>query len=161
MTVSNTGQLMALLYGVLAGAGCGAVAGIINALRSELRLGSFLKGAADLLFWVFAGVIVVWVNLRFGDGSVRIYQILAAVCGLLLYTLCLGRLTERTAALALRGIKLLFSPLAFLLRGVRFYLEKGVGKLKKLRDYIKKTMGRMSSIGKVRKKIRKKYKKML
>ena len=161
MTVSNTGQLIALLCGMIAGAGCGAAAGVINALRSELRLGKFLGGAADLLLWIFAGVSMVWINLRFGDGSVRVYQIIAAVCGMVLYMLCFGRLTERAAGLVLRGIKLLFSPLAFLMRGIKLYLGAIAQKIRDKRDFIKRTFDRKASAGKVRKKLRKKYKKML
>ena len=161
MTVSNTGQLMGLLCGLMAGACCGLMAGIVNAMRKELRLGTFLTGAADLMFWMLAGIVTVWINLRFGDGSVRIYQLIAAACGLLLYMLCLGRLTERAAGLALRGIKLVLSPAAFLLRGIKLYISAAAGRLGELRDLVRKTLDRIESAGKVRKKIRKKYKKML
>ena len=161
MTVSNTDQLMTLLYGVLAGAVCGALACVLNAFRNELKLGKFLSTAADLLFWLLSGVIVVAVNFSFGDGSVRVYQIFAAVGGLLLYALCLGRLTEKAASLILRGIKLVLYPAVFLLRGIRLYIGAIAQRLAGLRGIVQRARARIDSVGKVRKKIRKKYKKML
>lgn len=161
MTVSAAQQLMILLYGVITGAICAAMACVLNAAREELRLGTTLSMVCDLLFWIFAGVTVVWMNLRFGDGSIRIYQILAAICGFLLYTLLPGKLTEKAARLILRGIKILLSPAVFLWRGVTLYVKKIREKAGAFTDRIKKSLERAASAGKVRKKIRKNYKKML
>ena len=161
MTVSAVQQLMVLLYGLATGAVCAVMSCVFNAAREELKLGTALSMVCDLLFWIFVGVTVVWMNLRFGDGSVRIYQILAALCGFLLYTLLPGKLTEKAARLVFRGIKLLLSPVAFLYRGIALYIRKNAQKIGTVGDRIKKNFSRIASIGKVRKKIRKNYKKML
>ena len=161
MTVSAAQQLMTLLLGVATGAVCAVLSCVLNAAREELRLGDGLSMVCDLLFWVLAGVIVVWSNLRFGDGSVRIYQILAAVCGFTLYALLPGKLTEKAARLVFKGIKLLLSPVVFLYRGAVLYVSKIAQNIKATGEYIKKRLGRAASAGKIRKKIRKNYKKML
>ena len=161
MTLSAAQQLMVLLYGLATGAVCAVMSCVFNAAREELRLGTVLSMVCDLLFWILVGVTVVWMNLRFGDGSVRIYQILAALCGFLLYTLLPGKLTEKAARLIFRGIKLLLSPVAFLYRGVVLYIGKIKQNIGRIGEHVKKNFSRITSIGKVRKKIRKNYKKML
>lgn len=161
MTVSSLEQLSALLYGVLAGVICGATASAVNGFREELKFPTAVSMALDLLFWVFAGALMVWFSLRFGDGGIRGYQILAAVCGFCLHGLCLSRLTEKGARMLARLCRLLLSPAAFLMRGARLYIEKIYKKITFALKRVKNGIGRSTQADRVRKKIQKNYKKML
>ncbi len=161
MTVSTTAQLFSMLWGLLSGAVCAAAAAVIGAVRQELKPGPVLTMAADLLFWIFSASAVICINLKFGDGSVRLYQLLAAACGFALYLLCLGGLTRRLARLAMKGLRLILRPAFFLLRGIRLYFNDIICKIKNVFNKIKRGFARFASAGKMRKKIQKNYKKML
>ncbi len=161
MTVSSLYQLQVLMYGALAGVVCAGTASLVKGLGQELRLPSAVRAVLDLLLWVFAGGVVVWFSLSFGDGSVSGYQILAAVCGFLLYWLCLGRITEKGARLLGRLLRLIFAPAAFLLRGVKLYIEKIYKNLSSVLCHVHSLVKRSTSAAKTRKKIQKNYKKML
>ncbi len=161
MTVSAAVQLMALLRGLLTGGACGALAAVMNAVRERLRMGRGLSMVWDLLFWLLCGLTVVLVDLRMGGEPFRGPQLIAAVCGLVLYLLTLGRLTERLTGLVMTGIRFALSPVFFLGRGLRLYLGAWAEKARSLFLLGRRRLRRRSSADRVRKKIRKNYKKML
>lgn len=160
MTVSSAHQLAILGLSVLAGAACAVVYGFVSVLRRRTG-GSAASMAADLAFWLFAAAAVIWLGLRFNNGEIRIYQIFAAVCGFFLYGLCLGGVTAKAAELFFRALDFVFAPVKFLLRGMVLYIKDVYEKIANIKNKLRKNLNRSASIQKTRKKMRKKYKKLL
>lgn len=160
MTVSSLHQLSFLCMSIAAGALTGVLYNLLAAVRER---GGGWAGAfiTDMLFWVAAGTALVYMSLRFNDGGIRGYQIFGAFCGFLIHGLCFGRLTMRLCRLIVKVLAAVLYPLFFLVRGVGLYLrhinEKWHIVILKGRQAVRRAM----APGKTRKKIRKKYKKLL
>lgn len=161
MTVSSIHQLSFFALNILAGLAVGAFYNLLVAAREEGSGSSAAALLADLLFWLAAGSAIVCMSLKFNDGGVRAYQILGAVCGFFLHYICLGGITMKIARFIVRVIAIILFPPAFLLRGAVLYIKQIAEKIKKLKIKIGQNIKRASSRGRTRKKIRKKYKKML
>lgn len=160
MTVSSLHQLSFLCMSIAAGALTGVLYNLLAAVRER---GGGLAGAflTDLLFWLAAGTALVYMSLRFNDGGIRGYQIFGAFCGFLIHGLCFGRLTMKLSRLIVKILAAVLYPLFFLIRGVGLYLRHINEKWRSLILKARQTAKRVAAPGKTRKKIRKKYKKLL
>lgn len=161
MTVSSSLQLFSLLWAAAAGALCGAMAAVMSAVGRRFRPGRGLVMAGDLLFWLLCGGVIIWLSLRMGDGGIRVCQLITAACFMALYLLCLGGLTRRLTDAVLGVLGVILSPLFFLGRGVKLYIADVKQKIGQIYTKIRRFAKHSTSVGKVRKKIRKNYKKMI
>lgn len=161
MTVSSMHQLTVLGLSVLLGGACGVVYAFLAVLRERLGGAGAASAAADLLFWMITAAAVIWLGLRFNDGGIRAYQLFAAACGFFLHGLCLGGVTAKAAELFFGALDLIAAPVKFLIRRMKRYLKNISDKLNNLKNKIRNNLKRSALIQKTRKKMRKKYKKLL
>lgn len=80
-----TRQGSVFLTMVYAGLLCGVVYDILRVLRRMLHAGPIASAAADLLFWLLSALTCSYALLRISHEPVRLYALLGALCGMLLY----------------------------------------------------------------------------
>lgn len=107
MLFSTIGQIHVFLWMVGSGLLIGALYALCAGLRQLLEAGFWLTLAADMLFGLGSGLILIAAMLLAGYGSVRLYELLGAAAGFCLFRLsvepALRRLC-RAAARLVRGI---------------------------------------------------------
>lgn len=160
MTVSSLAQLTFFGLSILAGMAAGMLYNLLAAIRGEAVRGG-LALLTDLIFWLAAGTAMVFISLRFNDGGIRAYQIVGASCGFFLHWLLLSRITMKISRFIIKIIKIILSPAAFIFRGIVLYIKNIFEKVQCARLRLSQRLRRTAAYGKTRKKIRKKYKKML
>ncbi len=91
-TVGQSRIFLTMLY---AGMLVGMYASIDAAARRLFDAGRLMALLLDLLFGAVAAVIVIFALLIASDGELRLYALLGAVCGCILYMATLDRLLRR------------------------------------------------------------------
>ncbi len=160
MTVSSLHQLGFFCLSIAAGAAVGVLYGLLTAAREAL--GSALAAAlTDLIFWTAAGGALIYMSLRFNDGGIRAYQIFGVMSGCFAQYLLFGKITLGIARKIVRLAAIILFPIIFLLRGGVLFIGMVYEKARMAVIKIGQTANRLSARGKSRKKMRKKYKKLL
>lgn len=159
MTVSSLHQLNFFLFSIAAGGALSFLYCFMAEVRRRSVRGS--SAAADILFWAAAAATVIASGLMLNDGGIRGYQLFGTVCGFILHSLCMGSFSARLCRILVEILAKLLSPLFFLCRGIYLYAANTLHKLSITVCKIKQNRQKMTARNKTRKKIRKKYKKML
>lgn len=159
MMVSSLQQLDFFLFSILAGQGMGFLYNLLAAIQR--KAGGRLSLLSDYIFWSSMAATVIALGIKFNDGGIRGYQILGVMIGFILHFLVLGRISEKLASLIAEILAKLIFPLVFLMRGLGLYFESVLKKIGGFCSKISKNRQKVTARGKVRKKIQKKYKKML
>lgn len=160
MNVSSSHQLAVMLMAMAAGIVCGAIYTFLSAIRSALRGGGGLAMITDLLFWTAFGAGMLWICTSFNDGEVRLYQILAALCGLTLHWLCFAGISRAVSYVLVKAIGIILSPAVFFARGLRLYFKAIMDKISKIGVKAKMHRKKTTNTRRIRKNISKNYKKM-
>ncbi len=103
-TVGQSRVFLTMLY---AGMCIGLYAMLDNAARHLFEAGRLMAFFMDLLFGAAAACIVILALLISADGELRLYALMGALCGYILFTATLGRLLPRI-------LSFLFKPLCCL-----------------------------------------------
>lgn len=108
------------VYVFLCAMGSGAVAGFIYDLfrlkRKALKTKAFLLGLEDVVFWVFAALLVFITAYFSSDGEVRLYFLFGAFLGVLIYHWLFSRWVIQILTLLVKAV---IWPFAFLIRTLR------------------------------------------
>lgn len=76
------GVFLSMMY---AGLACGVFYDILRLLRRMMRAGRVASAAADLIFWLGAACVCAYALFHISHEPVRLYALLGALCGMLLY----------------------------------------------------------------------------
>lgn len=102
-TVGQSEIFIAMLYaGMLVGLWYDA----LRAIRGLLDAGPYLSLAIDLVFSVGCAGILIGFMLRANYMDLRLFALLGALCGLILYGFTLGPLLRRIFTRIFRGLRL-------------------------------------------------------
>lgn len=85
MLFSTIGQIHVFLYMLGAGLVIGAVYALLSGLRRLMEAGLWLSLAVDALFGLACACILIAAMLKASYGSVRLYELLGALSGALLF----------------------------------------------------------------------------
>jgi len=85
MILSMQGQAFVFLMAVVTGFACGFVFDLFRIFRKAIRHGTVLTQIEDVIFWVLAALIVFYAMFTMNDGEVRMFSILGAFLGMVLY----------------------------------------------------------------------------
>lgn len=107
-TVGQSRIFLTMLY---AGLIAGAYVMLDNAMRQLFQAGRLLSLLMDLVMGLLLGCIVIFALLLSADGELRLYALLGAVCGFILFTATLGRLLPPLLCSLAKPIGLFFRAL--------------------------------------------------
>lgn len=85
MLFSTVGQIHVFLYMLGAGLVIGAVYALLSGLRRLMEAGFWLSLAVDALFGLVCACILIAAMLKASYASVRLYELLGALSGALLF----------------------------------------------------------------------------
>lgn len=85
MLFYTVGQSRVFLTMLCVGLGIGAWYSLLEVMRRLQQAGAALSLAMDMLFGAGAAALIVWGAMRIAYGELRLYAILGAVCGCLLF----------------------------------------------------------------------------
>ena len=69
----------------LTGVAIGVLFDIFRILRKSIKTPNIIIYIEDILFWILAGLLILYNIWYFNDGEIRIYMFLGIIIGLLLY----------------------------------------------------------------------------
>ena len=95
-------QAQVFLAMVYAGLAMGVCYALLRLLRLLLRAGPVLTALFDLLFWLLAAALAACAAALCGAQSLRLYWLLGALCGAVLWAAGLRRMMRASARLAAR-----------------------------------------------------------
>jgi len=80
--------------------------------RKVIKTADWITALEDGVFWILTGILLIYMIFIFHHGEIRLYLLLGALIGLLLYFLTLSRFFVKQTVNLIRGlIKYIFSPL--------------------------------------------------
>lgn len=88
-------QSAAFIYSILLGAALGVFYGCLKFIRAAFRLKNVLTAALDILFMLVSSLSLFLLSLGYLSGEVRVYMILGALAGFLLFRLTIGRFLSK------------------------------------------------------------------
>lgn len=93
-----------LLYAMLMGVFITFVYDLLRIFRRVVSHGSFLVSLEDLAFWIYCGAEVFLMMYHEGDGSLRWFAVIGAMCGMYLYKKLISDWFVKYSALILNKI---------------------------------------------------------
>lgn len=90
-----------LLYALLMGVFITFVYDLLRIFRRVVPHGSFLVSLEDMVFWVYCGTEVFLMMYHEGDGGLRWFAVIGAMCGMYLYKKLVSEWFVKYAALIL------------------------------------------------------------
>ena len=69
----------------LTGVAIGVLFDIFRILRKSIKIPNIIIYIEDILFWILAGLLILYNIWYFNDGEIRVYMFLGIIIGLLLY----------------------------------------------------------------------------
>ena len=130
------GEIIVLLYVILGGIGTAFVYDLIRVKRRVLSNQNIAAWIEDLLFWIFAAIVMFLCIYAGNDGAPRFYSVSGFFCGILIYMLMLSKIIRKFLEKALlivahiiKRIYLILSwPIKRLIKGIllirQFYMRR-------------------------------------
>lgn len=98
-------QLKTLLAFFIDGILIGSLFDIFRAIRRSYKTSNLLTYVEDVLFWILAGLLTLYVIDVFTDGQIRLYMILVLICGYLIYMATISKFILKINTKLLNTIK--------------------------------------------------------
>lgn len=76
----------------LTGVGLGTLFDFFRAIRKTFKTPDFVTYIEDILYWILAGIIVLYNIWFFNDGEIRNFMVLGILMGAIIYTLALSQI---------------------------------------------------------------------
>ena len=112
MLFYTTGQSAAFLLMLSCGLRIGLLYDLLRLLRRLFQPGFILSLTMDLIFGAAAAGLICLSLVRALDGELRLYALMGALCGFLLYSATLSHLLAALARWTARGLRRLGAWLA-------------------------------------------------
>lgn len=84
-------QLYSFLIYLISGILIGIFFDIFRILRKSFHTPDFITYIEDIVFWVFTGLFLLFVLFFIGNGEIRFYNIIAILCGTIIYLLTISK----------------------------------------------------------------------
>jgi spore cortex biosynthesis protein YabQ len=105
--VSLMTQYLTLIAMSISGAILGAVYDVYRVVLKQWRFLRFFNPVFDLMFWIFALVLVFWALMWANNGDVRLYVFVILLLGLLVYRLLFRKIVVSGTVGVILGMKAL------------------------------------------------------
>ena len=133
-------QLFCLLMFTLTGMAIGILFDIFRILRRSFKTADIITYLQDVLFWILAGLIVLFAIFRFNNGEIRSYLFIGIAIGILLYMLTMSKFIVKYCVKLIQGLtkiisypfhiigkffqKLIIKPISLLVQKFKIALQK-------------------------------------
>ena len=125
MILSMSAQAWLFLSTVAAGFALGFIFDIFRIMRKAVTHKTWLVQAEDLLYWTLVSLLMFYFMLSTNYGEIRLFAIVGAAIGMLLYFYSLSIVVMKMAVAVISFIKkLLFGIARILFAPVRFIIRK-------------------------------------
>jgi len=100
---------------------------IFRILRKSFHTPDIITYIEDILFWLFTGAFLLLVLFKFGDGELRIYNIVGLLVGVIIYILSISKFFIKInvtiitfiKSIIYKIIKIILYPIKFILKIIR------------------------------------------
>ena len=93
----------------------GVVIGLIfdffRILRKTFKTSNVITYIEDILFWILAGISIIFFMYNFSDGTIRLFMIIALLLGFLLYILSISNFIIKIFVFFINILKNLFKTI--------------------------------------------------
>ena len=130
----------------LTGVVLGVLFDFFRVLRKTFKTGDFVTYIEDILYWILAGIIILYNIWFFNDGEIRVFMILGILMGAIIYCLTLSPIFIKIDYFFMKKIKAVFTLLYNILK---IPIEFMINLLKKIKNIVnfKNKKGNFSSNG--------------
>ena len=130
----------------LTGVILGVLFDFFRVLRKTFKTGDFVTYIEDILYWILAGIIILYNIWFFNDGEIRVFMILGILMGAIIYCLTLSPIFIKIDYFFMKKIKGVFKLLYNILK---IPIEFMINLLKKIKNIVnfKNKKGNFSSNG--------------
>lgn len=104
MVMTNSQAILFLLF-ALDGIIIGILFDFFRILRRSFSTGSILTAIEDVVFWICAGIIILYSIFIYNNGAIRGYMFLGVFCGVTLYMITLSQIFIKINVYILTFIK--------------------------------------------------------
>lgn len=136
MEIHACRQAVVFLAATASGLCIGAVYDFLKLVRRSLHAGNAAVVFTDILFWIISAVFVFGVNMAVADGEIRVFQLVGAVLGAIIFFSALSKPFEKLfsflASCFRLVLKFILLPLVFIFNIIRKVIcvsEKRCGKI--------------------------------
>lgn len=136
MEIHACRQAVVFLAATASGLCIGAVYDFLKLVRRSLHAGNAAVVFTDILFWIISAVFVFGVNMAVADGEIRVFQLVGAVLGAIIFFSALSKPFEKLFSFLASGfrlaLKFILLPFVFIFNIIRKVIcvsEKRCGKL--------------------------------
>ena len=136
MEIHACRQAAIFLAATASGLCIGVVYDLLKLLRRSFGAGNAAVAFTDILFWIISAVFVFGINMAVADGETRVFQLVGAILGAIIFFSALSKPFEKLFSLLVSGfrfaLKFILLPLVFIfniIRKVIFISEKRCGKI--------------------------------
>jgi len=91
LNINVYNQLFNLFISILTGIIIGILFDIFRIIRKSFKTPDFITYIEDILFWILAGLILLFNLFVFNNGELRIYIFIGLIFGLFIYMLTLSK----------------------------------------------------------------------
>lgn len=108
--MANSQAILFLLF-ALDGVIIGILFDFFRILRRSFSTGNILTAIEDIIFWISAGIILLYSIFVYNNGAIRGYMFLGVFCGATLYMITLSKIFIKVNVCILNFIKQIISIL--------------------------------------------------
>ena len=101
-------QLYVFLIFIVVGIVIGILFDIFRILRRSFKTGDFITYIEDIIYWIFAGLIILYNIWFFNDGEIRFFMIIGIFIGAIIYALTFSSIFIKIESFFMKKIKFLF-----------------------------------------------------
>lgn len=120
-------QLYSFLVYLISGVIIGIFFDIFRILRKSFHTPDIITYMEDILFWLFTGVFLLIVLFKFGNGQLRIYNIIGILIGAFIYMMSISKLFIKINVIIIafikniiyKLIKIILYPMKLILKMIR------------------------------------------
>lgn len=130
----------------LTGVVLGVLFDFFRVLRKTFKTGDFVTYIEDILYWILAGIIILYNIWFFNDGEIRVFMILGILMGAIIYCLTLSPIFIKIDYFFMKKIKGVFTLLYNILKIPIEFMTNLLKKIKNIVNF-KNKKGNFSSNG--------------
>lgn len=97
-------------------------------LRKSFKTANFITYIEDILFWIFAGISIIFSMYNFTSGDLRIYMLIGIFLGIVFYLLTISKFIINISMYIINFIKKIISIIIVPFKIIFNFLKKFVKK---------------------------------
>ncbi|MBO5349889.1 MAG: spore cortex biosynthesis protein YabQ [Clostridia bacterium] len=109
---------------ILTGMCIGLLFDFFRIQRKVFKTYDFITYIQDILFWIFSGILLIIVTMKYTNGEIRIYMISGMILGIIIYLRLISKYVIKLNTIILKAIIKFIKFLLFPLKKICEILKK-------------------------------------